>query len=183
MCRPGAKAGLWCALILPFAMILSCLKYQELVSRSYVLTTTSAVVSSTYLFMNLYGTRPILAHAIVIAVATYGCLVAGFDLITVIYWTSLFIIINMPSYLLLCKLLDRFPYSFSIGEAMLVVQGTSLFVFVTISNCLLNSSNFSTVFCQVCVAPLTTHLHLILFTMVFFHTDFSFCQWNFSSGN
>lgn len=147
--RPGAKAGLWCALILPFAMILSCLKYQELVSRSYVLTTTSAVVSSTYLFMNLYGTRPILAHATVIAVATYGCLVAGFDLITVIYWTSLFIIINMPSYLLLCKLLDRFPYSFSIGEAMLVVQGTSLFVFVTISNCLLNSSNFSTVFCQI----------------------------------
>ncbi|XP_057375490.1 dolichol kinase-like [Daphnia carinata] len=148
--RPGAKAGLWCALILPLSMILSCLKYQELVSRSYVLATASAAMSCIYLFMNLYGTvKSIITHAIVIAMAIYGCLVAGLDLITVIYWTSLLIIINIPSYTLLCKLLERFPCSFSIGEAMLVVQGTSVFVFVTISNCLLNSSNLSTVFCQI----------------------------------
>ncbi|KAI9554032.1 putative SMC6 [Daphnia sinensis] len=147
--RPGAKAGLWCGLILPLAMISSCLKYQELVSRSYMLATVSAVVSSSYLFVKLYGTRPIMAHAILIAVATYGYLLAGFDLITVISWSSLLLIINMPSYILLCKLLERFPCSFSIGEAMLVVQGTGVFIFVTISNYLLNSSYLSTVFCQI----------------------------------
>lgn len=159
MCRPGAKAGLWCGLTLPFAMILSCLKYQEEVSTSYVLATTSAAMSSTFLYMNLYNTKPIITHATAIALAIFGCLLAGLPVITVIYLTSFLIVVSMQISALLYNLLQQFPCSFSIGEAMLVVQGSSVFVFVTISNSLLNSSSLSTIFCQVRVAPFEIDFH------------------------
>nr|CAG4651243.1 EOG090X0BFL [Simocephalus serrulatus] len=47
------------------------------------------------------------------------------------------IFINMKCYKLLCNLLNSFPCSFSIGEAVLVIQGAIVFIFITVQNLLL----------------------------------------------
>jgi hypothetical protein len=147
--RPGAKAGLWCGLLLPLSMILSCFKYHEAVLTSYKLATVCSIVSSVFLYMNLFNKKPFVTHVTAVVVALFGCLLVGSVLVTAIQFTCLMIIINIKCYTLLCKLLCQFPCSFSIGEAILVIQGAIAFCYVSVSNFLLGESNLSTIFCQV----------------------------------
>lgn len=130
-------------------MIFSSLKYHEAVPTSYKLATICSIVSSVFLYMNLFNKKQIPTIATALAVALSGCLLTGSALVTVMEFTCLMIIINFKSYKFLCKLLHHFPHSFSIGEAILAVQGTIVFSFVSISNCLLGGSNLSTMFSQV----------------------------------
>ena len=130
-------------------MIFSCLKYNEAVPTSYKLATVCSIVSSVFLYMNLFNKKPLITHVTALAVALFGCLLTGSALVTLINFTCLMILINLKSYTFLCKLFHHFPCSFSIGEAILAVQGTIVFCFVSISNCLLDGSNLSTAFCQV----------------------------------
>jgi len=66
--------------------------------------------------------------------------------------TSVIILLNIKSYSLLECLLKKFPFSFSMGEAVVVVEGTIILVFSTLANLLLktNSSN-TTLFSQVTI--------------------------------
>ena len=66
--------------------------------------------------------------------------------------TSVIILLNMKSYSLLEYVLQKFPFSFSMGEAVVVVEGTIILVFSTVANLLLttNSSN-ATLFSQVTI--------------------------------
>ncbi|XP_046453406.1 dolichol kinase-like isoform X2 [Daphnia pulex] len=147
--RPGAKVGSWCGFVLPISMIFSCLKYHETVSTSYKLATICSTVSLVFLYMNLFNKKPLITHVTALAVALSGCLLTGTALVTVMKFTCFMILINIKSYTFLCKLFLHFPCSFSIGEAILAVQGTIVFCFVSISNCVLDGSNLSTAFCQI----------------------------------
>ncbi len=131
-------------------MIFSCLKYRhEEILSSYTMATVCAAVSSVYLYMNLFNKKPITTHAAAAAVAVTGCLLIGLDLYNVVRVTSFLLLLNMKNYFFLCKLLGQFPCSFSIGEAILVIEGSVVFTFATISNCVLDDTDSSTVFCQV----------------------------------
>lgn len=130
-------------------MIFSCLKYFDSTPNSYILATLCATVSAVYLYMNLFNESLMVTHAAAFSIACLGCLVTGTKLQNMICVTSFLILINMKSYTFLCNLLGRFPYSFSIGEAVLVIQGATVFVFVTVQNILLNNTSPSTLFCQV----------------------------------
>ncbi|EFX80525.1 putative SMC6, structural maintenance of chromosome protein 6, copy B [Daphnia pulex] len=147
--RPGAKVGSWCGLVLPLSMIFSCLKDHETVSISYKLASICSTVSLVFLYMNLFNKKPLITHVTALVVALSGCLLTGTALITVMKFMCFMILINIKSYTFLCKLFLHFPCSFSIGEAILAVQGTIVFCFVSISNCVLDGSNLSTAFCQI----------------------------------
>ena len=131
-------------------MCLSWLKYYQIVSTSYSLATLCAIVSTLYIYLDLFSQRRITTHILAVLVALTGCMAIEGNTIR---HTSFLILINMKSYSLLSTLLKRFPFSFTIGEAIFVTQGMIVFTFVTIVNCLLIDTHPSTIFCQVRQPP------------------------------
>ena len=75
----------------------------------------------------------------------------------------------MKSYSLLEYVLQKFPFSFSMGEAVVVVEGTIILVFSTVANLLLttNSSN-ATLFSQVTI---TNSVAFVTIYITFFFNE------------
>lgn len=130
-------------------MIFSCLKYHDTISDNYILATVCAMVSTVYLYMNLLGKQPTVTHAAAFSVACLGSFIPVTTVGSTVRVICSLVLVNMKSYFFLSTLLKRFPFSFSIGEAILVVQGATVFVFITLLNCLMNYKNPGALFCQV----------------------------------
>lgn len=151
-CRLSAKAGIWCGLILPFAMVLSCIRYQSETSTSYILASICSTVTCVFVYLNLFNENLSTIYTSAIVLALCECiLLLKNDVIFIFVTICLLIVANMKSYKLFCYLLNQFPNCFSIGEAILVVQGIIVFPFATFSHCFFQDTAPSIIFSQVII--------------------------------
>ena len=149
--RQGAKAGLWCGFLLPIAMILSCCRYQT--SSSYEMTSLCCLASSVYIVLHLFNWKPLNVHVIASTITLLSCYLLTSPLngiMRALRLSCVIILFNMKSYSLLEQVLHKFPHSFSIGEAVLIVEGIIIFLFSTFANLFaIEPSSNSTLFSQV----------------------------------
>lgn len=138
-------------LILPVASLLSATVYQDHVSLSFLVAVTTSWVCSMYLIAGLFNQKKLFTHlGIFFATIILSKLILDLDLQTCVKFTCIAVLCSVRSFQALNLLLKHFPLSFSLGEAMLVVQSAISFVVVAVGN-MLDGSNAatSTIFSQV----------------------------------
>lgn len=147
--RSGARAGLWCGIILPTAMILSYIKYGAVNDSNLPTKVLSILIAAISLYHQLFKGNLILLN--LFSIGAFFLLCASLQSLTIISVSCTvlvsFIIRNVYSYYQI--LLRLFPLSFSIGEAILVIQGAILFLVSTIYNSGDEAHSTSCLFVQV----------------------------------
>jgi len=147
--RSGARAGLWCGIILPISMVLSHIRYGP-INDSYSQTKISSVLIVTlFLYHQLFKGNMMLLN--LFSVGSFFILSASLHSLTIISTSStiLVLLLTRNAFSYFQMLVRLFPYSFSIGEAILVIQGAVLFLVSTIYNCDNEAHSTSCLFTQV----------------------------------
>lgn len=103
-----------------------------------------------YLLSGLLKQNGLFAHLAIITTAIVLDLVVLFtDLQTAIRFTCIAVLCSVRSPQALNNLLKCFPLSFSLGEAILVIQGSIMFFVTALANCYDETTASSTIFSQV----------------------------------
>ena len=138
------------------------------------MTSLCSLVSSVYINLHLFNWKPLNIHIFSTIVTLAGCFfflsgVLDGVMGRLLCLTSVIILLNMKSYSLLEYVLQKFPFSFSMGEAVVFVEGTIILVFSTVANLLLttNSSN-ATLFSQVTI---TNSVAFVTIYITFFFNE------------
>lgn len=147
--RTGARAGLWCGIILPMAMVLSYIRYETDNDSNFHTKVLSILIFTVSLYHQLFKGRLFLLN--LFSIGSFFLLCASLRSFTIISLSSTVLVslLIRNGYSYFQMLLRLFPLSFSVGEAILVVQGALLFVVSTIYNCGDEAHSTSCLFAQV----------------------------------
>ena len=162
------------------ALITSCYHFNETpASASYKMTSLCSLVSSVYINLHLFNWKPLNIHIVSTMITLAGCFFLSVldGVMGLLCLASVIILLNIKSYSLLEYVLKTFQFSFSIGEAVVVVEGTIILVFSTLVNLFLaNDSSNTTLFSQ--VKPLLQNMDVFILIQ-FFVYRFCFLDWEY----
>nr|CAG4641955.1 EOG090X0BFL [Eurycercus lamellatus] len=85
--------------------------------------------------------NPSIVHLITFISAFVSCMANDVGIINALQITCAMVLLTMKSHSFLIKLLLKFPFSFSIGEAVLIIEGTLAFFCSVITNCIINNDD------------------------------------------